>query len=134
MIKRNRTVQKIVDLLRNVNTLGVDRRKILKLYDKVFGTRYIDATAIEATVIEMAMDIAYQIGRNDERSGRPTEQIINQFAQSVIQLVEYDEPIARIQVPTALTPLVAKVWEYGNGNTIIYEEDMPKIEDLNHLL
>lgn len=69
MLKRNATVQKTVDFI------AVDRSKMLKLYQKVFGTKYTDATAIE-----MAIDIAYQMGRNDEKSGRPVEPRYSYYA------------------------------------------------------
>lgn len=128
-MKRNATVQKTADLLRNANSLTVDRSKMLKLYEKVFGTRWNDATTME-----MALDIAYQMGRNDEKSGRPTESPKPAPSQSILQLVECDEPIARIQIPTHLVDFVAKVWDYGSENTVIYESDMPKVENLNHLL
>ena len=65
MLKRNATVQKTVDFI------AVDRSKMLKLYQKVFGTKYTDATAI---------DIAYQMGRNDEKSGRPVEPRYSYYA------------------------------------------------------
>ena len=127
MVKRNKTVQKTADLLRNMNTIGVDRNKMLKLYEKVFGTRYIDAT-----VIEMAMDIAYQMGRNDEKSGRPDEPKKSDMA--IVQLLEDDNPIARVQVPIELIDLVEKVWDYGSYNSVIHEYELPKVEDLSTLL
>ena len=46
-MKRNATVQKTADLLRNVNSFAVDSDKILKLYERVFGNKWNDATVIE---------------------------------------------------------------------------------------
>lgn len=130
-MKRNATVQKTADLLRNANSFAIDKNKMLKLYEKVFGIRLAEWN--NTTVIEMALDIAYQMGRNDEKSGRPTEPP-KPISQSIIQLVEYDEPIARIQIPTHLVDLVTRIWEYGDGTSVIDETNMPKVENLNHLL
>ena len=124
-MKRNATVQKTADLLRNVNSFAVDSDKILKLYERVFGNKWNDAT-----VIEMALDIAYQMGRNDEKSGRPIEPI----EKVIMQLMEDDDIAARVQVPTYLVDLVEKVWCYGNYNSVVHEHDLPKVDDLSTFL
>ena len=128
MLKRNATVQKTADLLQNAISFAmVDRNKMLKLYEKVFGTRHVNAN-----IIEMAMDIAYQMGRNDEKSGRPVEPKKSETV--IIQLMEGDELIARVQVPVGLIDLVEKVWGYGSYNSVVHEYKLPKVEDLSTLL
>lgn len=128
MVKRNATVQKVADLLRNANSFSVDRSKMLKLYEKVFGTRIVGEPTIE-----MAVDIAYQMGRNDEKSGRPTEPT-KPTEKVIMQLMEDDDLAARVQVPTELVDLVEKVWCYGNYNSVVHEYDLPKADDLSTLL
>ena len=127
MLKRNATVQKTADLLQNANSFAVDRNKMLKLYEKVFGIKYTDAT-----VMEMAVDIAYQMGRNDEKCGRPAEP--KESDTVIMQLMEDDDLVARIQVPIGLVGLVEKVWRYGSYNSVVHEYELPKAEDLSTLL